>query len=443
MSIVKFLRLLRSCILWVGCGAGVPLLAQELAAPESPVVWDLQTCLAYAKENNIQINTLRLNRKSTEQQYLLSRAALYPDLYGNASQAVNYGRNTGVNLSGTYGINSSWTLYNGGFLRLDIKQRDLAVQSANLSILEEENNVALQITSAYLNILLDKESIIYSQDLVNTSEQLLEQARQRYAAGGIARRDLVQFEAQLANDRYTLIASQNAQRQDMLVLKQLLQLPTEVPFDVAKPDTLGYEAAIPSLLEVQQHALENWPEVKNSEVGIAIAELDLEKARAGYRPIVSVAGSIASSYTNNPTFGASVGQFNDNFYQQVRFLMSVPLFTRRLNKTNVELAKISIDQARLLLKSSELLLSQRVEQAYINALNAQSQYQAANEQLQYIREVYRISNEELRIGTVNMFEFYQQRNLYVQNLQLYLQAKYSAALSVGIYDFYLGVPLKL
>jgi len=36
-----------------------------------------------------------------------------------------------------------------------------------------------------------------------------------------------------------------------------------------------------------------------------------------------------------------------------------------------------------------------------------------------------------------------QKNLYTQAYQQYVQAKYNAALTIRIYDFYRGVPIKL
>lgn len=417
--------------------------SQDSTRTGLPAVWDLQTCLNYAKKNNIQLNSLRLNKKSTDQNLLLAKAAVLPNLSGSASQTFNHGQNTGINSSGSYQLSSSWTLYNGGYLRTTIRQQDLAVQSANLSILEQENNLTLEITRAYLNILLDKESIVYSQDLVSTSSAQLQQARQRYEAGSIARKDVVQFEAQLANDQYNLTSAQNAQRQDLLSLKQILQIPHEVTMDIVKPDTVISEIVIPSLEQVRQYALQNRPEVKNSELGLQSAELDLNKAKAGYLPSLTAGGSIGTSYANNDLYSASTGQFGDNFNQQIGLTLSIPIFTRRINKTNVELAKINIDQAKLTLQDTRTTLSQTIEQAYINALNAQSQYQAASEQFQYSREVYRIATEELRLGAANIYDFYQQRNLYVQALQAYIQAKYNAALSASIYDFYSGIPVKL
>ncbi|TDQ06905.1 TolC family protein [Pedobacter metabolipauper] len=422
--------------------------SQDTTARVFPNVWDLASCLEFAKSNNIQLKELRLDKQSAEQDQLLARSAQLPDLYGSASQSFNhYNRNTSgstaaLNSSGSYGLSSAWTLYQGGYLKTDIRQKDLSIQSANYSILESENDITLQITQAYLNILLDKESIIYNKDLVSTSTAQLEQAKRQFAAGSVARKDVAQFEAQLAGDRYNLTAAENAERQDKITLKQLLQLPSQQNFDVVKPDTIISAQNVPSLAEVQTYALQNRPEIKNAELGVSISDLEVNKAKSGYLPTLSLGAGIGTSYANDPTYNA-FRQFDNNFYQQAGINLSIPIFTKRQNKTNVAKAKIALEQSKLALENAKTTLSLTTESAFINFKNSQEQYLSAIEQLKYNAEVYRIANQELKIGAANIVDFYQQRNLYVQAMQSYIQAKYNAALSTRIYEFYLGVPIKL
>ena len=86
-----------------------------------------------------------------------------------------------------------------------------------------------------------------------------------------------------------------------------------------------------------------------------------------------------------------------------------------------------------------------VEQAYINVINAQAQYDAAVVQLKSTQEGYRVASEEFKFGASNLVELLQQKNLYVQGIaELYIQAKYTAALNlVKVYNFYKGEPVKL
>ncbi|WP_121196610.1 TolC family protein [Mucilaginibacter gracilis] len=404
------------------------------------VKWDLQTCLDYAKKNNIQVGSARLSQQTSQQELILSKGSALPNLYGSATQYLSNSKPTGVYGSGSYGLNSSWTLYQGGYIKSDIQQKNVEVERANLSTMQQVNDLTLQITQYYLNVLLDKETIIYQQNVVTTSKAQVEQAKKRLDAGSIAQKDVAQLFAQLANDKYTLVTAENAQRQDLISLKQLLQLPATT-FDVITPDTIISKKAVDNLLNVQQTALKDRPEVKNGELYVRSAEFGLQKANSGYLPTLSASGFAGTSYQ-----GAGSGYFNqlnNGFNQQVGLTLSVPIFTRKVNQVNRAEAKINIDQAKLSLKDTKTTLSLNIEKAYINVLNSQNQYDAAAEAFKYNQETYRVANEQLKVGIVNMVDFLQQKSLYTQALQQYIQAKYNAALTIEIYEFYKGTPVKL
>jgi outer membrane protein len=76
-------------------------------------------------------------------------------------------------------------------------------------------------------------------------------------------------------------------------------------------------------------------------------------------------------------------------------------------------------------------------------LNAQAQLTAAESQWRTNQESYRIANEQLRLGALNTIDLLTQKNLYVQALQAYVQAKYNNILNKKIYEFYTGVPVAL
>ncbi|SRR6266536_1184791 len=434
------------------------LSAQDSSASQTPDKWTLQACIDYAKQHNIQLNSLRLTQQSSEQDLLQSKAAKLPNLSGSLSQSVTGSKNSNnfagnsnseagsfqsqANFAGNYSSNSSWVLYNGGYINNDIREKNLLVQSANLNILQTQNDITLQITQAFLNILLAKENIVYVEDLIKTSQSQLQQGQQRFDAGAIAKKDLIQLQAQLANDQYTLVTSQNNLRQNELTLKQILQLPSSYNFEISAPDTLITEKVYPPLQEAESKALQTRPEVKNGELNVQVAQTDLNKAKAGVLPTVSLGASLATGYSDYQT-GKYTSQLNNNFYQQLGVTVSIPIFSNRINKTNIEKSKIQIDQSKLSLQDTKTVLSQEVEQSYINVLNAQSQYTAAEKQLEANEESYRITNEEFKIGSVNIVDLLQQKNLYVQALQAYIQAKYNTILSLKIYEFYTGVPVTL
>jgi len=429
----------------------VSIFAQDTATQNLPLQWTLDDCINYAVKNNIQVNSLRLNERSGEEDLLQSKAAKLPSVSGSVSQNLVNGKDanpvvggfqTQANFSSAYGINSALTLYNGGYLKNDIKSKTLALQSANLNIKEAENNITLNITEAYLNILLAKENIVYLQDLLSTSQAQLKQAQQQYDAGSISRKDFVQLEAQVATDQYNLVTAQNNYRLNVVTLKQVLQLPSSYSMQVAAPDTVIVEKAVPNLAEAQHAAQQTRPEIKNGEVGIQIAQAELEKVKASVRPTISLGAGLSSGYSDNQT-SKYFSQIDNNFYQSLGVTMGVPIFSRRVNKTNINKSKIQIGQAKLSLVNTKTVLDQQVEQSYINLQNAQAQYDAAQVQLKVSEESYKITNDELRLGSINLVDLLQQKNLYVQAMQSFIQAKYNAVLNYKIYDFYTGTPVTL
>jgi outer membrane protein len=425
--------------------------AQDSSLSASVVHWDLATAIAYAKQNNIQVNIVRLDEKLSQQDLLLARAERYPNLSGSATQSITHSGNTNLvvggfqtqsNLAGNYSVNSAWTVYRGGYLNYDVKSNALELQAANLNVAVTQNDITLQITQAYLNILLLNENIGYIQQLAATSGAQYEQGKARYSAGSISKKDLLQLEAQAATDQYNLVNAQNQYRQNVIALKQILQLPTSTEFQPVVPDTLIAIQAVPSLPDAQRIASQNRPEIKYNEMQIQIAETELQKARAGYKPTISLGGSLSTGYSDNQDV-KYFSQVNNNLYERLGATLSVPIFNNRINKTNVERSKILIDQARLTLEQTRTTLNQQIEQAYTAVLNAQAQYKSANIEFIANREAYNISEEQLRLGAINMVDLLVQRNLYLQSLQNFIEAKYNSVLNTKIYEFYMGQPISL
>ncbi len=423
-----------------------------LRQADLPDRWSLEYCLSYAKEHNININTLRLTQKTNEQSMILAKAAVLPNLYGSvtdnythsnqqSSSAVN---TSGVSVStaGTVGLTSTMTLYNGGTLKNNIKISKLNIETAGLDVAAAQNSISISIIQYYINIMMDKETIGYYKDLIQTDSALVKQMQQQYNVGTVAKKDLISLTAQLANDQYSLTQAQNTERTDKLYLKQLLQLPSYISFEIASDSVVDNPTEkVATLDEVMDSAMLNRPEVRNSQLQIDVAKLNLANAIAGYKPVVSLSGAMGSSYqTRN---GSLSSQLNNNFYQQVGVTVSIPIFARKQNKVNEAKAKIALSQAQLDLQNTRMTLSQAVEQAYITTQNNISQLSASIEQLKYNTESFRISKEELRVGSSNTVEFVQQKNLYVQALQSFTNAKYNALLAEKVYLFYKGEPLAV
>lgn len=412
--------------------------------------WSLEDCINYARSNNIQVNSLRLSSDAAKLDLQQSKYNRLPNVSGSISQSLVNSNNadpviggfqTQASFSSNYGVNSSLTLYNGGYLTNDIKSKALSLESANLSVQETSNSITLSITQAFLNILIAKENIGYLQEVLATSDAQLKQSQLRYDAGALSKKDLLQFQSQLASDNYNLVSANNTYQTNLVTLKQLLQLPSSYRMEISSPEEVLPRQAVVSLPEAIAAAQETRPEVRNSEVNVSIAEVELNKVKASRLPTVSLGANLSSGFSDNQD-AKYFSQLNNNFYQSIGATISVPIFSRKLNKTNIAKSKISIQQARLDLLNTKTVLTQQVEQAFINLQNAQAQFVASQAQLNAAEETYQITDEQLRLGAVNPVEVMTQRNTYLQALQAFVQSKYTAVLYNKIYDFYTGKPIS-
>lgn len=421
------------------------------AQDSTGVIWTLSECLKYAKQNNIQIRSLQLSARSASEDVLQAKAARLPSLNASVTQNLVNSNNTNpivggfqtqASFSGNYGVNSSLTIFNGGYLKNDIKSKELAVQSAALNIAEANNDITLNITQAYLNVLLAKENIIYLKEALNTSKLQFKQGQQRFDAGSIAKKELLQLQAQTSADEYALTNAENTLRSNLLSLKNILQLPTGYNLSVYTPDSLDILESYPSLSDAIQRAQAERPEIANGKIAVERSALEMSKLRAATLPSLSLGAGLASGYSNNQDY-KYVTQLNNNFYQSLGLTLSIPIYSRRVNKTNINKSKIEAEQTKLELENTTLALNQQIEQAYINMRNAYAQYKSAFEQFNANKETIDITNKQFELGSVNMVELQQQKNLYTQALQNYTQAKYTAVLYNRIYTFYTGAPVDL
>ena len=419
--------------------------------------WSIQTCFQYAIENNIDINTAKLNELSSIQDANLAKGSRIPNLYGTLNNNFTNGK-TDVSgngnyenqlvSSGNYSLNSALVLWNGNYINTNIHQKNLVSKTYSLLVEQSKNNLVLLITQSYLSILLAKENLKYITDLVTTSQSRLKQGQQLYDAGSTAKISVLQLQAQLASDEYLKIQTENTIRQNILALKQILQLPTSVSFDIETPNNLEVIVLATPLETVQNNANQNFPEIKIGEMNTEISNLNITKAKANFLPTLTANAGIGTSNNwilnhSNYTSSNYYTQTGNNFYQQIGLTLSIPILTNQINKTNLEKSKISFKQSDFNLRNTKLILSQQVELAYLNATNAQEAYQSANQQLISVTESYRILNEEFNLGGISAFDLLQQKNQYLQAIQAFTQSKYTAILQQKIYNFYNGTKIQL
>ena len=425
-----------------------------------PAQWDLQTCIDYALRQNITILKNRLNAESAEVDVKTAKAALFPSLTASVSQRIvnrpNSETNTiidGDNITssqsktsynGSYGIDANWTLYNGSKRLNTLKQQRMNNRIAELSVAESENNIEESITQIYVQILYAAEAVKVNEATLAVSRAECERARALLAAGSIAKSDLAQLEAQVSTDNYQLVTAQATLQDYKLQLKQLLELDgeKEMTLYIPTPGDENVLSPLPSKTDVYRSALTLRPEIEAGRLNVKASELDIDIARSGYIPTVSLSAGIGSTNTNGNdfTFGEQIKQ---NWNNSLGVTVSVPIFNNRQTKSAVQKAKIQKQSSELDLLDSQKALYKTIEGLWLDANSAQQRYVAATEKLRSTQTSYDLIQEQFNLGMKNTVELLTEKNNLLNAQQETLQAKYMAILNTQLLKFYQGEKITL
>ncbi|HPQ35663.1 MAG TPA: TolC family protein [Tenuifilaceae bacterium] len=411
--------------------------------------WDLNQCINYALDHNIQIQKTKLDVASSNVNLQQAKSNRLPNLSASVSESFSNAKDLttsswDLNSGTSFNLGSSVTLYNGGALSMNIKQQSLNVDLANLGIEEARNSIILSITQSYLNVLYAKESLDYTKEVVVASEKQAERARELLNAGSFARKDVAQIESQLANDKYSLVLAQNTLTSRITELKQLLEIPVTDPFNVSFPD-LSLDQSfeiIPAKIDVFNSALSIMPEIKSSETSIRISETEMKIAKAGYLPTLSMNANYSTDFSGNSS-GSFSNQLNNNQSQKLGLTLSIPIFNRNATRASVQQSKISLERVQLAKQETEKNLLQQVEVVYQNTEAGLTQYTSAQEQFTYANENYKLSEEQYNLGMLTTVELLQSKNSLLNAKMELIQSKFSAIFNRKILDFYMGNSITL
>lgn len=412
---------------------------------EIPAQWDLQNCISYALRNNIQIKQSMLDLKADVINTKQAKAQLWPDLSASVNQNLSNAPFIPSNTySGSYGISSSMTLFDGGKNIRNIEQMKLSEQSGSYAVLQTEKNIRISILQTYLRILYADETVKVNEATLEVSEYQKNRGQELLKAGSISQADLAQLESQYSSDKYQLKTSENTLRSYKLELKQLLELPVNESMNILIPelDSLEILAPLPELTSIYYNALEIMPQIKSSRIEVEIASLDTRKAKAGYYPKVSLNANIGTSNNSSSSYSMSE-QLQKGLTNAIGLSVSIPILSQRENKSSVQKAQLNEESSRLNLLNTEKELLKDIESIYQDATASQSQYIAALEKVKALRISYTLVEQQYNLGIKNTLDLLTEKNNLINAEQNAIQAKYLSVMNIQLLNIYQDLPLGI
>lgn len=450
--------------------------------------WSLKECIDYAVTNNISIQSSELDLKNAAINKKDAFGAFLPSVNASASHSWNIGLNqnitTGLLQNQTTqftsaGLNVGVDIYNGLKNQLQLRKSNLAIIASQYQLTKMQEDIALNVANAYLQILFNKENLKVQEQQKAYNLTQLNRTKELVDAGVVPKGDLLDIKATAASDTQRVIASQNALLISKLSLAQLLRLQDFKSFDIDENQipALNEEILMQSSESIVKKAKETRTELKIAESNVQLAEKDIAIAKASYQPTVSgfYSFSTRAAYSdrvvgvqpdaNNPTsaigyvdgtnqlvlqpnYSPILGnplpvfdQFSNNKGQNFGISVNVPIFNGLAVRNNVERSKVALERAKLNQSQQELDVERNVFTAYTDANAAKESFEAAEITLEARKLSFDYAKDRYEVGLMNVFDFNQAQTLLVNAESEVLRTKYDYLFRTKILEFYFGIPL--
>jgi len=252
----------------------------------------------------------------------VARSAYLPSVTGTAGLQRSNARNTiapGTRDQATGTLSFNYLLLDGG-------GREAALDLARNALLAADwtHDAALQTvlqstTDAYYGLFAAEEAVAAARTATGASQQSLDAARGRQAAGAATRADVLQAQTALSQARLTQTQAEGDAAAARGILANRLGLPASRLLRIAPPADLEArrlaEAAVDRLIEA---ALARRPDILAADARVRSAEASARVQASASRPSVSATGNLSASSVN-PGLDTRTGA--------VGLTLTVPIFT--------------------------------------------------------------------------------------------------------------------
>jgi outer membrane protein len=271
------------------------LLLNAPAALAAPQELTLQESIAAAVANNPALKMAAADKDKASFGVDEAKAGRWPTL----SLGSTYSRQPATDYSpASDGVSNSlrlnWQLYNGGRTEGLVDQAEEGLASAALGVAKAEQQVRLDAAAGYYAVLQTKNLVTVNEEAVENLRKHLKTAEEKFAAGLVAKADVLRSQVELANAQQNLIKSENNHALAVAGLKNVMSVDPDS--EIVLTDALTYEKYAKSLDDSIALANANRPDIAQAQAAVNMAKSGVKVAESGKLPTL--------------TFGASKG-WND------------------------------------------------------------------------------------------------------------------------------------
>ncbi len=396
-----------------------------------------QEALKIALENNYGIQISNNNKKIAENNKSLLNTGYLPTLTGNAGAVYNLdnteatfsnGNTTSLEGAESNRYNASvslnYTLFDGLGRRYNYKQLKEQYNLSELQARETIENTVLQLFSVYYNVAKLSEDVAVLQQNLKISQDRLERVNYQFDYGQNTKLAVLNAEVDVNNDSINLLNTAQLlanSKRDLYVVLGKNELPN---FNV---DTLVTFNLQPTRDELYKKVSSNNVTLQQLEKNILISDFQLKSNKSGYLPSIGLTGTYGWNKNNNNAAAFVATSTNTGLSGGIN--LSWNIFNGGRNRTQVQNAKINLNNQQLQKKQIELQVSRDFNNAWEDYQTKLFVLQTQKKNVQTNTNNFNRTEERFKLGQITSIEFRQAQLNLINAINAKNGAKYEAKLA--------------
>lgn len=397
----------------------------------------LDEAIEIGLENNYGIRIFRNTAEIASNNRTLGNAGFLPTVEASASRTesvedsrfeteVSEGVSENLEARSTNtsaGVFLNWTLFDGMQMFINHEKLGELEQLGKDELRFQLENTVEQIIGYYVNIVRINEQLNVLENTVEVTRERIDIAETKFDLGSGSEYDLLQARTDLNADRAAVLRERNQLLEAKILLNELIAREADVDFDVP-PDiqlnrTLTYD-------ELHARVLEENISLQLARTEQRIANLEMREIRSERFPEIE----LTSGFNYNRTEGGGgFLRFNETEGFNIGITARINLFDGFNTGRRIQNAKIN-------LKNSALILEEEKKSVFASFLNAFRLYQNSLElvdleedNLVNAEQTLDIALERFREGIISAIEFREAQRAFLSAENRLIEAKYDAKIA--------------
>lgn len=413
----------------------------------------LEKALSIGLENNFGIKIADKSIEIAENNNTWARAGNTPtiDLTGSFTNNLVNDNNPASFLQGTYysgslGANAevNWVLYNGGRIKLNKEQLDLAVDQQKLNKSSDINLLFRSIYQQYYEVIFQQEQLEVLNQVLELSQDRLAYENTKKEFGSSNAYNLIQFESSVLADTNAIISQKQRVETAKRNLYNTLDIEGFESYDFEERLSINQEPIDSEKLK-EVLSEENYS-IKSLEMIASLNQLNTGLAQAATKPTLSVSGTVGFSengfkfFADNPNTGDPFPfQLSNRFTGGVSAFLSYNLYDGGVRKDDIQSAKLQEEVDQLSILEAKAELNNQLDILIDNYENQIELLAITDRQIQLANENLNISEERFKAGQLTSLDYRNVQTQYLNAAYGKVGAIYSLLVTKSEIDFLVGV----